>query len=67
MQSFIYSTQTKFITFVFTLKNSKSVGDILVGLRWKKDEETLEVTVQEASSLRIMDQDKCTSSKNEVL
>ena len=47
----------------FTFKNLKSVGEILVGLRWKKDKETLDVTIQEASSLRIMDQDKRTSSE----
>ena len=47
----------------YCLKNPKSVGEILVGLRWKKDKETLDVTIQEASCLRIMDQDKRTSSK----
>lgn len=49
---------------LFASKNPKSVGEILVGLRWKKDKETLDVTIQEASSLRIMDQDKRTSSKS---
>lgn len=48
--------------FVYS-KNLKSVGEILVGLRWKKDKETLDVTIQEASCLRIMDQDKRTSSE----
>ena len=51
---------------LFILKNPKSVGEILIGLRWKKVKETLDVTIQEASSLRIMDQDKRTSSKSKL-
>ncbi|XP_028396798.1 synaptotagmin-2-like isoform X2 [Dendronephthya gigantea] len=42
----------------FEEDNSQSFGEILVGLRWKKDKQTLDVTIQEASCLKIMDQDK---------
>ena len=52
--------------FFFTSKNPKSFGEILVGLRWKKDKETLDITIQEASSLRIMDQDRRTSSESNI-
>lgn len=42
---------------------SEHNGELLVGLCWKEKNEILEIAIQEASGLKIMDQDKLTSSK----
>ena len=61
--NFININRLELFVFVFLSKRSELLGDMLVGLRWKKNDEILEISIEEASNLKVMDEDRITTSK----